>query len=254
MMVDMKSDSNAVKRELKKISAPEKARASAWFFKTGKGEYGYGDVFYGVTVPEQRKIAGKFADLPLAEIGKLLKNKVHECRLTALFILVGKFKKAKTIEQNKIAKFYIAHKKYINNWDLVDSSAPYILGRYFLDKDKEILYKLARSKSLWDRRIAVLSAGGFIRENRFEDVLRISEILLGDKHDLVHKAVGWMLREVGKRSAETEEKFLKKHAGAMPRTMLRYAIEKFSSEKRKYYLHLTRHTQKRRERGNFWVC
>lgn len=224
-----------VLKDLKKVSAVKKAKASSWFFKTGKGQYGEGDVFIGVTVPEQRAIAKKYINLDLSEVVKLLQNKIHECRLTALFILVGKYK-TNIKESKKIVDLYLKNTKYINNWDLVDSSAPYILGHYLLNKDKNILYKFAKSKNLWQRRISILSTAWFIKEGVFDDTLKISEILLKDKEDLIHKAVGWMLREVGKKSLKTELSFLDKHAPQMPRTMLRYAIEKFPQEKRKMYL------------------
>ncbi len=232
----MKSSSQQVIKDLKSKADPKRAKSSAWFFKTGKGEYGYGDVFWGIKVPEQRKIVKKYPQLPLKEVRKLLQHKVHECRLTALFILVLQYKKANDKTKQQIVKFYLANTKFINNWDLVDSSALYILGDYLLDKDKSILYKLVRSKNLWQRRIAVLSTFAFIKDNQYKDAIKIEELLLKDNHDLIHKAVGWMLREIGKRSQVTEEKFLNKYAKIMPRTMLRYAIEKFSKTKRSYYL------------------
>lgn len=225
-------------KDLKKLSSAKKAKASSWFFKTGKGQYGEGDVFIGVTVPEQRMIAKKYIDLELAEIVKLLQNKIHECRLTALFMLVGRYKTKKD-ESKKIVDLYLKNTKYINNWDLVDSSAPYILGHYLLEKDKSILYKFAVSKDLWKRRISILSTAWFIKEGEYFDTLKISEILLNDKQDLIHKAVGWMLREVGKKSLKTLTDFLDKNRYVMPRTMLRYAIEKFSREKRMIYLSKT---------------
>lgn len=224
--------------DLQALGTPEKAKSSAWFFKTGKGQYGYGDVFFGVTVPEQRLIARRYRELPLEEIGKLLQHTVHECRLTALFILVGQYSRGDAQSRRRIARFYLTHRKRINNWDLVDSSAPYILGQYLLEKDRSILYEFARSHHLWERRIAIIATAAFIREDEFDDTLNIAALLLNDRHDLIHKAVGWMLREVGKKSRETEEAFLKKHAAVMPRTMLRYAIEKFPAEKRQMYLTL----------------
>ena len=171
----------------------------------------------------------------MSEIQKLLQNKIHECRLTALFILVGRYKTKKDEQQN-IVNFYFKNTKHINNWDLVDSSAPYIVGHFLLNSDKSILYKFAVSKNLWERRIAILSTAWFIKEGSFKDTFKISEILMSDKEDLIHKAVGWMLREVGKKSAKKEMEFLDKFAHKMPRTMLRYAIEKFPPEKRQYYL------------------
>jgi 3-methyladenine DNA glycosylase AlkD len=224
--------------DLKKLGTKKRAEASKWYFKTNKGQYGFGDIFWGISVPDQRKIAKKYQDLSLPQISLLLKNKVHELRLTGLFILVLQFKKSDDAAKNKIVKFYLKHKNYINNWDLVDSSSLYILGEYLLDKNKDVLYKLAKSKNLWHRRIAIISTFAFIRKNQFKDTLKISKILLKDNHDLIHKAVGWALREVGKKDMGKEEEFLQKYAKVMPRTMLRYAIEKFPEPKRKKYLSL----------------
>jgi 3-methyladenine DNA glycosylase AlkD len=222
--------------ELKRYAVPGKKELLLRFFKCGEGEYGAGDLFLGVMVPDQRKIAQKFGDIDFGEIQKLLRSSYHEVRLTALLILVKKYAVVKNKE--KIYKFYLANTHYINNWDLVDLSAPKIVGEYLLDKknERKILYKLSRSKNIWERRIAILAAGAFIRKNQFEDTFKISGMLLKDKHDLIHKATGWMLREVGKRDRKAEESFLNKHHRQMPRTMLRYAIEKFPEKKRKYYL------------------
>lgn len=228
-----------VERALKARGTAKRAKASAWYFKTGKGQYGYGDVFIGVTVPEQRKIAKQYANLPLSEIKKLLASKFHECRLTALLILVAQFLNADEKTRAKIAKFYLTNIKRVNNWDLVDLSAPYILGKYLFDKDKKILYKLAKSKNIWERRVAILSTFEFIRNGYFNDVYLIAELLLNDTHDLMHKATGWMLREVGKRSRPTLIEFLKKHASHMPRTALRYAIEHFPENERKAILKIS---------------
>jgi 3-methyladenine DNA glycosylase AlkD len=231
-----------IKSALEKYSDKQKAEKYAKFFKTGKGEYGEGDIFIGVQVPYQRKVAKAFyKDISIAQIKTLLTSKIHEHRLTALLILTYKFPKSSDAEKNEIKNFYLAHTFYINNWDLVDLSAPKILGAYLVDhpKKRNILYKLANSKLFWDRRIAILSTYAFIKNNDFEDALKISEILLNDEHDLIHKAVGWMLREIGnisRQSREIEEKFLKKYYKKMPRTMLRYAIEKFPDKKRKFYL------------------
>ncbi len=213
-----------------------KAEILQRFFKTGPGEYGEGDIFLGIVVPEQRKIAKKYTDLRLIDLQKLLRSKIHEERLTALFILIDQFKSSKGIARRRICDFYFKNRKGVNNWDLVDLSADKIMGEYLLDKPKGVLYKLARSSYLWDRRIGIIATFAFIKKNKFEDTLEISEILLGDKEDLIHKAVGWMLREIGKRDLKTEEDFLKKHYKEMPRTMLRYAIEKFPEKKRKAYL------------------
>ncbi|MFA5318093.1 MAG: DNA alkylation repair protein [Patescibacteria group bacterium] len=227
---------NKVKKELKKYVDLEKAKILQRFFKTGKGEYGAGDVFIGVTVPNIRKVAKKFQTMQLKEVELLLHSKIHEERLCAALILVEKFEQGSEAEKQKIYKLYLKNAKHINNWDLVDLSAPKITGAYLLEKNRDVLYKLAHSKNLWKKRIAILSTYAFIRENQFKDTLEISKILLNDKHDLMHKAVGWMLREVGNRDREVEEKFLKKYYKKMPRTMLRYTIEKFPEELRQEYL------------------
>jgi 3-methyladenine DNA glycosylase AlkD len=227
---------NQLKAELRKLGNPQKAKDSAWFFKTGKGQYGEGDVFLGIKVPEQRKIAKKYQALPLPHIQTLLSSKFHEYRLTALFILVLQYKKADAKGKKQIVDLYLKNTKQVNNWDLVDSSAHYILGHYLLDKDRKILYRLAKSKNLWEKRISIISTAAFINNNEFADTLKIAELLLNDDHDLIHKAVGWMLREVGNRNKAVEEKFLKKYYQKMPRTMLRYAIEKFPEAKRQSYL------------------
>ncbi|OGF20475.1 DNA alkylation repair protein [Candidatus Falkowbacteria bacterium RIFOXYB2_FULL_38_15] len=228
---------NQLKKELRSLGSPEKAKGSARFFKTAKGEYGEGDVFIGVTVPRQREVAKKYRDLSLSDIIDLLQSREHEFRLTALFVMVSQFKKGGLTEQEEIYRIYISNIKWINNWDLVDSSAPDIVGKYLLNKDPSILFKLARSRLLWDRRVAMLATFTFIREGKPEIALEIAEILLHDKHDLIHKAVGWMLREVGKKyGIKKETEFLDKHYREMPRTMLRYAIEKFPEKLRKHYL------------------
>lgn len=225
-----------VTKDLKKLTDPKQAKVSAWFFKTGKGEYGEGDVFLGIRVPEQRKVALRYRELPLPEITKLLKSQIHEHRFVALEILVAKYENGNVLEQKRIIGFYLKHTKFINNWDLVDTSAPYILGDYLYSKNRKILYTLAKSKNIWERRIAMLSTFGFIKREDYKDALAIAKLLLTDTHDLIHKAVGWMLREIGNRSLPTELAFLKKHAPRMPRTALRYAIEKFSEPKRQYFL------------------
>jgi len=230
-----------IQKELKTLVNPEQAKHSQRFFKTGKGEYGENDIFLGLCVGSQRKIAQKYyKQLSLKIVEKLLQGKIHEYRLTALFILVYKYEDKKTDQNLKkqIFDLYLKNTQHINNWDLVDLSAPKIVGFYLLDKpqSRKLLYKLAKSNDLWKKRIAILATHAFIRQNQFDDTLKISKILLGDNHDLIHKAVGWMLREIGKRDQKTEEKFLKKYYGKMPRTMLRYAIEKFEEKKRKKYL------------------
>ncbi len=231
-----KLNAKAVTKALKALGTPAKASASARFFKTQKGQYGYGDKFIGVTVPEQRRIANVFSGLELEEISVLLKSAWHECRLTALFILVAQYAKAEDDKKGRIVRFFIEHKKKINNWDLVDSSAPYILGDYSADKDRSLLYLLARSNNLWERRIAIVTTAALIRKGMYDDTLQIAKLLLQDRDDLIHKAVGWMLREVGKKSFKTEEEFLNDYAAQMPRTMLRYAIEKFPEDKKRKYM------------------
>lgn len=222
---------------LGKLGTEEKAASSTWFFKTGKGQYGHGDVFIGVTVPEQRKVARAFRELSLAEATKLLKSKIHEHRLTALLILVEQYKNGDETARAKIAKLYFTHTKHINNWDLVDASAPYIIGQYLLDKNRRALYKLAKSKNLWERRIAIVATFAFIRHGESADTFAIAELLLSDTHDLIHKATGWMLREVGKHvSRPALMEFINLHKADMPRTTLRYAIEHFPPETRKAFL------------------
>ena len=225
-----------LKKELKKAANPKKAKHSQRFFKTGKGQYGEGDVFIGLTVPQQRSIAKKYVGLSLPKIQELLKSKIHEYRLVGLIILVEKFKKAEEGEKGNIFNFYLKNTKFINNWDLIDLTAPNIVGNFLLDKKRTLLYDLAESKDLWEKRISILSTFAFIRNNEFEDTLRITKILLKDQHDLIHKACGWMLREVGKRNQKTLEKFLKQHYKTMPRTMLRYSIERFEEGERLRYL------------------
>lgn len=223
-----------LKKDLQRLKNPSKIKIYSNFFKTGKGQYGEGDKFLGITVPQQRVVAQKYAGLGLLDIKKLLASPIHEHRLTASLILVEQYQNS--VDKRRIYNFYIKNAKGINNWDLVDLTAPKIAGDYLLKRDKSILYKLVKSKNLWERRIAILATFEFIKNNRFNDSLKMAEILLKDEHDLIHKAVGWMLREIGKRDQAVEEKFLKKHYLKMPRTMLRYAIERFSDAKRKYYM------------------
>ncbi|MBT3981523.1 MAG: DNA alkylation repair protein [Bacteriovoracaceae bacterium] len=225
-----------VKSSLKKLEDKDKALFLSRYFKTAPGEYGHGDKFLGIKVPESRKIARSSRNLSLPEIQKLLDSKYHEQRLVGLFILVLKFDQASDKEQKSIYHFYVKNLNNVNNWDLVDSSAPQIVGRFLLNKDKAILYKWASSKNLWKRRVSILSTLHFIREKKYRDALNIGEVLLDDSEDLIHKGVGWMLREIGNRDIKKEEMFLKKHYQKMPRTMLRYAIEKFPEKKRKDYL------------------
>ena len=227
---------NQIKKELKQIADPSRAKHESRYFKTGKGEYGEGDIFLGIKTDFKRKLAKKYFELSLKDIKYLMTSKFHDYRFIALIILINKYKQADKELKKKIFNFYLDHTKYINNWDLVDVSANYIIGEYLLDKNRKILYKLAKSKSLWEKRISAIATFRFIKENDFKDSLKIAEILLNDEHDLIHKAVGWMLREIGKKNQTVEERFLKKYYQKMPRTMLRYAIERFEENKRQKYL------------------
>jgi len=240
---------------INKQKDPKKAKVMQRFFKTDKGEYGEGDVFLGLTVPEQRMIAREFRDLSFFDVKRLLESKIHEHRLIALLILVDKYgnlifgqnrevkfpkgsRQARTITKQDIYDFYLKNTKQVNNWDLVDSSAEKIVGRFLYEtkKSRQALCKLAKSKNLWERRIAIISTFYFIKNNLFADTLKIAGLLLNDSHDLIHKAVGWMLREVGKRDEQVLIKFLRAYYHYLPRTALRYAIEKFPEGIRKKYL------------------
>jgi 3-methyladenine DNA glycosylase AlkD len=223
-------------KTLRDLGNPVYAEHALRFFKTGKGEYGEGDQFLGIRVPVLRKHAKAFQHLSLKETTQLLHSNFHEERLCALFILIQKFNRGSPSEQEQIYELYLDNTQYINGWDLVDSSAHQIVGKHLFNPDRSILYDLVKSESLWERRIAIISTHHFIREHQYSDTLKISEQLLDDGEDLIHKAVGWMLREVGNRDLAVEESFLKRHYKSMPRTMLRYAIEKFPEEKRKRYL------------------
>jgi len=225
-----------LKNEFGKLADKNQARNLQRFFKTGQGQYGEGDIFLGIKVPAQRRAARGYENLSLADLQNLLNSKIHEYRLAALLILLSQYKKADSAGKKKIVKFYLRNTKNINNWDLVDVSCHFILGDYLSDKPRGILYKLAGSKNLWEKRISVISTFAFIRNKEFGDTLKICEILLNDKHDLIHKATGWMLREAGKRDEAVLTRFLDKHYKTMPRTMLRYAIEKLDEKKRKFYL------------------
>lgn len=230
------SSLQALKQKLRDLGDPEKAKILMGFFKTGPGQYGEGDRFLGIKVPVTRGLAKEFSHLSLTDLAILLRSKIHEERLVSALILVKKSAKAGEAELESIARFYLENRAGINNWDLVDTSAEHILGRWLFDKPRDLLFELARSKSLWDRRIAILSTFHFIRRGDFGTTLELAKMLLNDDEDLIHKAVGWMLREVGNRSHKAEEDFLKGHAANMPRTMLRYAIEKFPEPLRKKYL------------------
>ena len=235
-MIKMGLNLEKIKFDLREYSDKKKAKILKRYFKTGPGEYAQGDIFLGITVPILRSLAKQYQDLALKETLQLLKSRIHEERLLSLLVLILKYRKADLSEKRNIYKAYLDHSKYVNNWDLVDVTAKHIIGDYLQDKDKSPLYKLARSNFLWERRIAILSTFHFIENNDFQDTLKIAKILIFDPHDLIHKAVGWMLREVGKRDKNSEERFLKKYYRAMPRTMLRYAVERFPEFKRQAYL------------------
>jgi len=232
----MNNQVSDIKNEMRKLANKEIAEHSQRFFKTGKGQYGEGDIFLGIRVPVLRKIAKKFRRISLAEVSKLLESKFHEERLLSILMLVNLFKSGDEDDQELIYELYLDKTKFINNWDIVDISAGNIVGAFLFKKDKAPLYRLVLSENLWERRIAIVATFYFIRNDEFDDTLKIAEILLTDKEDLIHKAVGWMLREVGKRGIKIEEEFLKEHYLKMPRTMLRYAIERFPETRRKMYL------------------
>ena len=225
-----------IRRKLQQLGSKDKAKVLQRFFKTGHGEYGEGDVFIGVRVPDLRKLAKGYQDITIKEVMQFLRSTIHEERLLALLILVSKFSKGNETVKKRIYELYLQHTQFINSWDLVDGSAHQIVGAFLMDKSKDPIYHLAKSNSLWERRIAILSTFHFIKHDNYSETLKISKILLTDDQDLIHKAVGWMLREIGKRQISTEEIFLKKYYKRMPRTMLRYAIEKFPESKRKKYL------------------
>ena len=225
-----------LEKSVRNFANKEKGIFLQRYFKTGPGEYAEGDIFAGLTVPQSRKIVKANSDLSLEELQELIKSKIHEERLIALLILVVQYSKSDEKQRNKIFKFYIKNIKHINNWDLVDLSAPKIIGRHLIDKDKKLLLDFAESNNLWKRRTAILSTFYFIRNGFIDHSFFIADMLLNDKEDLIHKAVGWMLRETGKRDIKAEKEFLKSRYKKMSRTMLRYAIEKFPEEERKKYL------------------
>ncbi len=232
---------SAVKTALLSVSSKKRAEINSYFFKTGNGEYGEGDEFIGVRVPEQRDIAKRFVEMHFCEIEKVLNSKKHEFRFTALLILIEKYKKSDGKERKKIKNFYLKNIKSVNNWDLVDLSAPKILGAYYFEfGGEEKLYKMAKSKNIWERRTAIVSTFAFIREEKLKLTTDISEILLCDTHDLIHKATGWMLREVGKKDKKILISFLKKYGTKMPRTMFRYSIECFPEKERKKWLKISK--------------
>lgn len=221
---------------LRRNANKEYARTAAWFFKTKPGQYGAGDVFIGIRVPLVRRLALQYAAMPRVEITKLLKHQIHEVRFAGLEILVYQFEHVDEPERRKIFDFYLRHTRWINNWDLVDTSAPYIVGAYLVGKSPAILYVLAKSKNLWERRIAIVATYALIKSGRYDSTMRIAEILLNDQHDLIHKATGWMLREVGKKNSAVLYAFLDKFSTKMPRTMLRYALERVPKSVRTVYL------------------
>ena len=226
-----------IKKELASYNDRKKAGKLEIFFQAFPGGYGEGDKFIGITVPNQRRTAKKFfSEINLSDAEKLLNEPFHEYRLTALFMMVYKFEKAEEKEKTAIANMYLKNTARVNNWDLVDSSAEKILGAYLLERPKKILYELVRSKDLWEQRIAMIASFNFIKNNQFSDALKLAEILIDHEHDLIHKASGWMLREIGNRDFDAEYAFLKKHYAKMPRTMLRYAIEKFDEGLRQKFL------------------
>jgi 3-methyladenine DNA glycosylase AlkD len=225
-----------IRQRLRRLGNKKKARVSRSFFKTGPGEYGEGDVFLGATVSELRQLAAQYSAITLREIQQLLRSDVHEERMLALFILVGAYARGDGRARERIYKLYLKNTHHVNNWDLVDESAEHIVGAFLRGKSKRPLYLLARAKDLWERRIAIMATFHFIKRGEFAETLKIARILLADKEDLIHKAVGWMLREIGKRDIRIEERFLKRHYKEMPRTMLRYAIERFPEAKRQRYL------------------
>lgn len=225
-----------IKQQLRSMADPEKAQILQRFFKTGPGQYGQGDRFLGIKVPKLREVAKARVGLAPARVARLLMSAVHEERMTALLIWTYQFARADSAVRSDIFRIYMAHTEWINNWDLVDVSAPPIVGNFLLDQDKTPLYTLAGSDNLWERRIAMVATLTFIRRHRFEDTLAIARLLLKDDHDLIHKAAGWMLREVGKRDQGMMEGFLLNHYQQMPRTMLRYAIERLPEKRRQDYL------------------
>ena len=225
-----------IQKRLKKLGNKKHAAISQKFFKTGPGEYGQGDIFIGVRVPVIRELVKEYSDVSVEDAALLLHSRVHEERLLALLLLVRMFSKGDEAIRSLIYGKYLANTEFVNNWDLVDASAEHIVGAYLMNRDKAVLYRLAESENLWERRISIMSTFHFVKRHEFSETLIISKMLLCDRQDLIHKATGWMLREIGKRHLPTEERFLKAHYQDMPRTMLRYAIEKFPEQKRQRYL------------------
>jgi 3-methyladenine DNA glycosylase AlkD len=225
-----------IQKELAKLADPQTALFSQRYFKTGPGEYAAGDLFRGIRVPVLRRLSKEYQSITLPEAEQLLMSSFHEDRLLALLLLVRLYYKGNEVTRSKIYDIYLKNTRFINNWDLVDLSAEHIVGAFLWDKGRKPLYRLARSRSLWERRIAVMATFHLVKRGEFRETLKVAQVLLSDSEDLIHKAVGWMLREVGKRDLKAEEDFLKVHYKRMPRVMLRYAIERFPEEKRLQYL------------------
>lgn len=229
-----------IENTLQFLGNEEKAKHLMRFFKTGKGQYGEGDLFLGIVVPESRKVAKAYQATPIDEIKKLIQSPFHECRLVALMILIEQYKKASDAYREEIVQFYLAHTIYINNWDLVDLSADKILGAYLKERNRDLLYQLAKSSLLWEQRISIVTTLAFVRKGDLDDALQLARALVYHEHDLMRKAVGWVLREVGKKDRERLCLFLAEFAATMPRTALRYAIEHFDESKRQYYMNLAK--------------
>ncbi|UFH54962.1 DNA alkylation repair protein [Spirosoma sp. KNUC1025] len=227
-----------VKNTILSLTQPERAIMMMRFFKTGPGDYGEGDQFLGLSMPQQRIIAKQYQTLPISETEQLVRDPYHECRMIGLLIWVYQTQKTGSVQQAAIRDRYLANRQYINNWDLVDVTCPHIIGRYVVKNDSAILYELAEENHLWSQRMAIVSTLALIRVGKFGDTFALAELLSSHKHDLIHKAVGWMLREVGKRNADALEEFLHDHIRQLPRTALRYAIERFDPSRRRYYLEL----------------
>ncbi len=227
-----------VKEAILALAQPERAGALVRFFKTAPGQYGEGDRFLGLSMPQQHAIVKQYHQLPISETEHLVRDEYHECRMVGLLIWVAQTRKGSPLQRAEIMERYLANRQHINNWDLVDVTCPHILGQYIIQGDRSVLYDLARQDHLWSQRIAIVSTIALIRLGQFSDTFSLAELLLSHRHDLIHKAIGWMLREVGKRNADALEEFLHDHVRQLPRTTLRYAIERFDAPRRRYYLDL----------------
>lgn len=225
-----------LKKQIKALADPDQAAQLQRFFKTGPGGYGEGDRFLGLRMPQLRKLIRGHLEMPLKEVAQLLHSPIHEHRMAALLILTHRYSKAPMEQQVEIYRFYMGNTGWINNWDLVDVTVPHIVGAHLMTRSRKVLYRLAKSENLWERRISIIATLHFIRQEQFEETLNIAALLLDDGHDLIHKAVGWMLREVGKRDLKAMEDFLLPRYQRMPRTMLRFAIEKLPEPRRRAYL------------------